>query len=161
FVTQHMPPLFTAALADQIARHSNRPCREAVDGEKVAPGMVYIAPGGYHMLVRIIAGSTLIQLTQTPPVNSCRPSADPMFASISHVYGRNTLGIVLTGIGTDGCQGARAILDHGGSVIAQDKASSVVYGMPKTVAEAGLCEAIVPIGEMANSMARRCGLRYA
>ena len=161
FVTQHMPPLFTAALADQIARHSNRPCREAVDGEKVAPGIVYIAPGGYHMLVRIIAGSTLIQLTQTPPVNSCRPSADPMFASISHVYGRNTLGIVLTGIGTDGCQGARAILDHGGSVIAQDKASSVVYGMPKTVAEAGLCEAIVPIGEMANSVARRCGLRYA
>lgn len=161
FVTQHMPPVFTAALAEQIARYSNRPCREAVDGEKVAAGVIYIAPGGYHMLVRAAGESTMIQLTQTPPVNSCRPSADPMFASISHVYGRHTLGIVLTGIGTDGCQGARAVVDNGGSIIAQDKASSVVYGMPKTVAESGLCEAIVAIDQMASTIVRRCGLRHA
>jgi two-component system, chemotaxis family, protein-glutamate methylesterase/glutaminase len=161
FVTQHMPPVFTTALAEQISRNCQFTCREAIDGEKVAAGIIYIAPGGHHMLTRVIAGSTVIQLTQTAPINSCRPSADPMFASISHVYGRNTLGVVLTGIGADGCQGARAIVDNGGSIIAQDKATSVVYGMPKAVADAGLCEAIVPIEQMASSIIRRCGLRYA
>ncbi|MDX2095414.1 MAG: chemotaxis response regulator protein-glutamate methylesterase [Alphaproteobacteria bacterium] len=159
FITQHMPPVFTTALAEHITRHAGRLCREAVDGEKVAAGMIYLAPGGYHLLVRQTGQETTLALTQDPPVNSCRPSADPMFASISHAYGRNVLGLVLTGIGADGCQGARRIVENGGSVIAQDKASSVVYGMPRSVAEAGLCEAVVPLDRMADHLMRRCSLR--
>ena len=157
FITQHMPPIFTVALAEHIARAGNRLCREAIDGEVVEAGMTYIAPGGYHMLVKKQGDRTIIQLTQDPPVNSCRPSADPMFASISSVYGRNTLGLVLTGIGTDGAEGARVVFDNGGSVFAQNQETCVVYGMPKATVALGVCEAILPLDEIASKLIFRCG----
>jgi two-component system chemotaxis response regulator CheB len=159
FITQHMPALFTQALAERISQDGDRPCIEGVDGDVVKAGMTYIAPGGYHMLIRRKGDNAFIQLTQDQPVNSCRPSADPMFASISEAYGRNVIGVVLTGIGNDGAEGAKVIAHNGGSVFAQDRATSVVYGMPKTVAEAGVCEAILPIDDMAKKLIQRAGGR--
>ena len=158
FITQHMPPVFTAALADQISQISHRLCVEGMDGQMPQPGVAYLAPGGYHMVLTQRAGKTVIRLTQDPPVNSCRPSADPMFASISQIYGENVLAVVLTGIGNDGAQGAKVIQTAGGSVIAQDQETSAVYGMPRSVAELGVCEAILPIGRIAPYVVDRCKL---
>lgn len=157
FITQHMPPLFTATLAERIAEHGGRLCKEGESGEVVRAGVAYVAPGGQHMVVRAKGGKHIIELTQDAPVNSCRPSADPMFASISHAYGANVLAVVLTGIGTDGAQGAREIEANGGSVFAQDQASSVVYGMPKAAAKLGVCEGIFPLDAMAAQIIKRCG----
>ena len=151
-----MPPVFTTSLAEHIAAHGARPCKEGESGEVIRAGMVYVAPGGYHMLVRPNGTEKIIELTQTPPINSCRPSADPMFSSISHSYGTHVLAIVLTGIGRDGAEGARTIEANGGSVIAQDRETSAVYGMPKSVAEMGVCEAILSINAMADYILERC-----
>ncbi len=156
FITQHMPPIFTTAFANHIRMHVNRPCKEAEHDETVTPGMVYLAPGGFHMLVKKQGERVVIKLSEHAPVNSCRPSADPMFASISDVYGENMLALVLTGIGNDGANGGRTVFDNGGSVIAQDRASSVVYGMPKCVAALGVCEAILPLNEISDQLLRRC-----
>ncbi|MFZ4542218.1 MAG: CheB methylesterase domain-containing protein [Rickettsiales bacterium] len=157
FITQHMPPIFTAALAEHISLHGERPCKEGVDGEAVEHGMTYVAPGGFHMLVRKEGDKMTLKLTQDPPVNSCRPSADPMFDSISKAYGRNVLGLVLTGIGADGAAGIRTIVENGGSVFAQDKETSVVYGMPRSAAETGMLESIQPLEQIPNYLIRRCG----
>jgi two-component system chemotaxis response regulator CheB len=150
FITQHMPPKFTVALAEQLARYAGRDCHEAIDGEAVKPGILYLAPGGHHLTVRIENKHPVIRLTQDAPVNSCRPSADPMFSSLSHIYGTALLAVVLTGIGNDGLMGARAVRANGGTVIAQDRATSAVYGMPRMVAEADICEAVLPLGDIAS-----------
>ncbi len=155
FITQHMPPVFTASLAEHIAQYGERKCREAVHGERALPGVVYVAPGGHHLTVRGTAAHAQIHVTNDAPVNSCRPAADPMFASLSHVYGKGLLAVVLTGIGQDGLNGARVIVDQGGAVLAQDKASSVVFGMPRAVAEAGLCEAILPPNALVREILAR------
>lgn len=156
FITQHMPPVFTTALAKHLAHYGERSCKEAEDGEDVEPGMVYVAPGDQHLIIRKHGSKIVTHLTKDNPVNSCRPAADPMFASASNVYGPQLLAVVLTGIGNDGTQGARVVVEQGGAVIAQDKASSVVYGMPRSVAEAGLCESILPLADLPAEILKRC-----
>jgi len=151
-LTQHMPPTFTALLGEKLARIANIEGGEAVDGEEIIAGRLYVAPGGYHMLVASENGKRIIRLNQKPPINHCRPAVDPMFESIAEHYGNSTLATVLTGMGSDGANGAVAIAHTGGTVYAQDEASSVVWGMPGATAAAGACTALVPINDMANKL---------
>ncbi len=157
-ITQHMPATFTAILADHISRQCKVACAEAKNGEPVVNGRVYLAPGDYHMLVVSEGTTRKIRLTQDPPVNFCRPAADPMLASLAKVYGRGVLALVLTGMGQDGRDGCKAVVDAGGSVMAQDEATSVVWGMPGAVATAGLASqvlAVTEIGPAALRLAQR------
>lgn len=148
-LTQHMPPTFTAILADNIARSSGRACTEAKDGELVSPGRIYVAPGNFHMTVARDGNDTRIQLNQDAPENFCRPSVDPMLRSMVKVWGGSLLTVILTGMGQDGLKGCRTVAEAGGTVIAQDEASSVVWGMPGAVANDGLCTAVKPVDELA------------
>jgi len=157
FVTQHMPPVFTQLLADNIAIGARLPCREAVDGEEVKGRTIHIAPGNYHMTVVIDGPHKRIRLTRDAPVNFCRPSADPMLESLSTAYQGRVLAMVLTGMGSDGLQGCRKLAAAGGEIYAQDEASSVVWGMPGAVAQAALCTRILPLADMAAAV-RRCAL---
>ncbi|NQV83878.1 MAG: chemotaxis-specific protein-glutamate methyltransferase CheB [Rhodospirillales bacterium] len=155
-IAQHMPPVFTGALAQNIARTSGRPCAEGIDGEYLKPGHVYVAPGDYHMLLERAGGGVCIRVNQETRENYCRPSAEPLFRSAAKIYGPTTLGLVLTGMGNDGAVGAKAITQAGGTIIAQDQKTCVVWGMPGTVAKAGLCSAVLGLGEIAaylNSVA--------
>lgn len=147
-VTQHMPPTFTAILADNIARASGRPCAEAKDGEPVVAGRIYVAPGNFHMMAVRDADAVRIRLTQDPPENFCRPSVDPMLRSMVEVWGSSLLTVILTGMGHDGLDGCRAVVAAGGIVVAQDEASSVVWGMPGAVANDGLCSVVKPIEDL-------------
>lgn len=144
-ITQHMPPMFTAILAGHLSAASPFPAVEGADGMPARNGHIYIAPGDYHMTVRRRAGSPVLGLDQRPPENYCRPAVDPMFRSVAEIYGPAALAVVLTGMGHDGREGGRAVLKAGGSVIAQDERSSVVWGMPGAIAEAGLACAIEPL----------------
>lgn len=155
FVTQHMPPMFTSILADNIARHSGMTCREAAHGEKVEPSTVYVAPGNYHMTVQKTAAGVTIALNQEPPENFCRPSVDPMLRSMVDVYGGRILSVIFTGMGADGQKGCQKLVEAGGVVYAQDEATSVVWGMPGAVAMAGLCTQVLPLGLMAGAV-REC-----
>ncbi len=149
FITQHMPATFTTLLAEHIDKVSPLSCSEAKDGEPVVGGHIYVAPGDYHMeIVREGAGQ-IIQLNQNPPENFCRPAVDPMLRSLSTVFGPRLFVIILTGMGSDGCKGSEKVVAGGGTVIAQDEASSVVWGMPGAVATAGLCTAVMPLLEIA------------
>ncbi|WP_245956940.1 protein-glutamate methylesterase/protein-glutamine glutaminase [Aestuariispira insulae] len=153
FITQHMPPTFTTILAEHVTKASGRVAKEAVDGEVVQSGRVYIAPGDYHMLVKAEGGQKKIHLTQDPPENFCRPAVDPMLRSIVSAYGGNkVLTIILTGMGADGCAGAKVVVDAGGRVLAQDEETSVVWGMPGAVANAGLCSDILPINDIGSKI---------
>ena len=156
-ITQHMPATFTTILAEHLARVSGRTTREALDGEPITAGTIYIAPGGRHMLVARRNGAPTIALDDGPQVNFCRPSVDPLFSSAAQVYGSTSLAVVLTGMGSDGTRGAQAVAAAGGSVIAQDEATSVVWGMPGSVAHAGVCSAVLPIGEIASKVASLFG----
>jgi two-component system chemotaxis response regulator CheB len=156
FVTQHMPALFTTVLAEHIAAASGFPASEGKDGQVVKPGHIYVAPGDYHMLVARAGKEIVLRVNQDPPVNFCRPAADPMFRSIGEVYGKHVLAAVLTGMGRDGADGAEAIATHGGMVIAQDEETSVVYGMPRVAAERGVCSKILPIQKIAAFILRNC-----
>ncbi|HEX7006328.1 MAG TPA: chemotaxis response regulator protein-glutamate methylesterase [Alphaproteobacteria bacterium] len=149
-ITQHMPPTFTTILAEHLATVGKRPCAEAVDGEPVKEGRVYVAPGNFHMTVEAAAGGACIRLTQDPPENYCRPAVDPMLRSLAKVYGGQVLAAILTGMGHDGLKGSQAVTAAGGSVIAQDEATSVVWGMPRAVAVGGLCTAVLPVTEIAG-----------
>ena len=148
-IVQHMPRTFTTILAEHLTRACGRPVGEAVDGEPVRAGRVYVAPGGRHMRVMRRNGAPTIALDDGPAVNFCKPAVDPLFASAAEVWGTRNLAIVLTGMGSDGAGGAGEIVAAGGCVIAQDEASSVVWGMPRAVAQAGLCSAVLPLQEIA------------
>jgi two-component system chemotaxis response regulator CheB len=148
-ITQHMPATFTTILAGHLARSSGRPVHEAVDGEPVRAGQVYLAPGGRHMGVERRDGTAVIALDDGPPIHHCKPAVDPLFSSAARIWGSWVLGVILTGMGSDGCAGAGDIVAAGGSVIAQDEASSVVFGMPAAVADAGLCSAILDLRAIA------------
>src|SRR5262249_43075001 len=130
------------------ARSTRWPAAEAVDGEIVRPGRVYVAPGDFHMLVESAGTDRVIRLNKAPPENFCRPSVDPMLRSLAQIYGRRLLCVILTGMGHDGRKGGEAVVAAGGSVVAQDEASSVVWGMPGAVANAGLCSAVLPLVEI-------------
>jgi two-component system, chemotaxis family, protein-glutamate methylesterase/glutaminase len=157
-ITQHMPPTFTTILAEHLARASGFSAREAQDGEPVAPGTIYLAPGGRHMRVERQDGPKIV-VDDGPPLHYCKPAVDPLFASAAEVWGNGALALILTGMGHDGTDGARAIVTAGGSVIAQDEATSVVWGMPGSAAHAGLCAAVLPLPEIAPAVLRLCGSR--
>ncbi len=147
-ITQHMPATFTAILAEHLARASGMKCAEAIDGEPLRGRQIYVAPGGFHMIVEAKDTENLVRLTTTPPESFCRPAVDPMLRSIAETFGALALVIILTGMGQDGLQGCKAVTAAGGTVIAQDQATSVVWGMPGVVATAGLCSAVLPIAEI-------------
>ncbi|MCU0838531.1 MAG: chemotaxis response regulator protein-glutamate methylesterase [Rhodospirillales bacterium] len=151
-ITQHMPPKFTAILADHIRQQTGRDTAEAVDGEALVTGRIYVAPGDRHLRVLNHEAGRVLRLGDDPPQNFCRPAVDPMFHSLAHVFGPRLLAVVLTGMGSDGLKGAQAIVNAGGTVVAQDEASSVVWGMPGAVAMAGLCSAVEPITRLAAAL---------
>jgi two-component system chemotaxis response regulator CheB len=154
-ITQHMPPMFTTVLAEHLSRAGGRGAHEAEHGEPVLAGGIYVAPGGRHMRVARGSGGTVrIEIGDDVPINFCKPSVDALFSSAAAVWGANSLAVVLTGMGSDGAHGAADIVAAGGSVIAQDEATSVVWGMPRAVAQAGLCSSILPLDKIAPKIIR-------
>jgi len=155
FITQHMPATFTMILAEHISRSTGWVAAEGVDGEIVRANRVYVAPGDFHMLVEAApGGDKIIKLSKAPAENFCRPSVDPMLRSLAQAYGRRLLTVILTGMGHDGLHGGEAVREAGGTMVAQDEATSVVWGMPGAVATAGLCSAVLPIGEIGPHIAK-------
>jgi two-component system, chemotaxis family, protein-glutamate methylesterase/glutaminase len=153
-ITQHMPPTFTTILAEHLARSSQRPAHEGIDGEIVKAGTIYLAPGGRHMRVVRHGAEAAIALDDGMPVNFCKPAVDPLFTSAIDVWQGGVLAVVLTGMGSDGMRGGKEIVAAGGSVIAQDEASSVVWGMPGAAANAGICAAVLPLNQIAQKLVR-------
>ncbi len=154
FITQHMPPTFTMILAEHVGQAAGMPAAEGQNGEEVQPGRIYVAPGDFHMTVVNEGGRKQIKLLKTPAENFCRPSVDPMLRGIAATYGNAVLMVMLTGMGSDGLRGSEAVVTAGGQVIAQDEASSVVWGMPGAVAAAGLCSAVLPLLELPSRVRR-------
>ncbi len=154
FITQHMPAKFTQLLADSLDALSGRPTQEATDGMPVRSGNAYVAPGGFHLCIRHSNAGPVLQTVDTPPENFCKPAVDPMLRSLIDVYGRRLFVIILTGMGSDGLIGGRQVVENGGALIAQDQDSSVVWGMPGAVAEAGLCSFVGPLDELAVTINR-------
>ena len=154
FITQHMPATFTAILAEHIQRVSGVECAEGRDHERVTPNRIYLAPGEYHMVIDGDSRGPFIRINQDPPENYCRPAVDPMFRSIAKLYGVKALSVVLTGMGKDGKLGGQAIIDAGGTVIAQDEPTSVVWGMPGAAATAGICSAVLPLDRIAPKITK-------
>lgn len=148
FITQHMPATFTKILAEHIRSRTGWECGEGVDGEVVQGGRIYLAPGDNHMVVVKEGNVRKIRLNQDAPENFCRPAVDPMLRSLVKAYGSKLTVAILTGMGHDGREGGRHVVEAGGQIIAQDEASSVVWGMPGAVAEAGLCTALLPLTEI-------------
>lgn len=153
-ITQHMPPTFTAILAEHLARVAKCPVHEGIDGEAIHSGSVYLAPGGKHMSVARRDGTAVIAIDDGPLVNFCKPAVDPLFSTAAGVWGPKVMALVLTGMGHDGLDGAKDIVAAGGGVMAQDEATSVVWGMPGQVAMAGLCSAVLPVNEIAPRLSR-------
>jgi two-component system, chemotaxis family, protein-glutamate methylesterase/glutaminase len=152
-IVQHMPPKFTQSFAESLGRLACGTVVEARDGQVVGIQTTYIAPGGQHLLVRQDQGRLLTAVNQLPPENGCRPSADVLFRSIAAAFQGNVVALVLTGMGRDGTAGAGAIKRVGGYVIAQDEATSVVWGMPGSVVAAGLADETLPLSDMAAAVA--------
>jgi len=147
-ITQHMPPTFTKILAEHIAQQSGIPTLEGADGMPLENGKIYVAPGGIHMKIAREGGKLCIRLDNGPPENFCKPSVDPMFRSVIDLFGSKVLGVILTGMGSDGLGGGKLLVEKGGRLIAQDEASSVVWGMPGAVAKAGLCSEVLPLNNI-------------
>ena len=154
-IVQHMPPMFTKLLADRLDARSGLHILEGTQGAVLEPGLAYVAPGGYHMEVRRRGTRVVVNLNQDAPENSCRPAADVLFRSVASVYGNRALGVVLTGMGSDGLRGCEQIRDAGGRVLAQDEATSVIWGMPGYVTEAGLADRILPLAAIAPELCRQ------
>lgn len=153
-IVQHMPPVFTAMLSERLNGLSKVTVSEAVDGERALPGHAYIAPGGKHLAVKRDGGGFQFALNEDPPENSCRPAVDVLFRTAAVATDGHLLGVILTGMGSDGLIGSRAIQEAGGEVIAQDEASSVVWGMPGYVVREGIAQAR-PLEDMALAIASR------
>jgi len=159
-IVQHMPELFTKLFAQRLDGHCRLRAREAAEGDAVRAGTIYIARGNWHM--EVLAASRLgqpptLHLNQGPLENHCRPAVDALFRSVAAVYGSGVLALVLTGMGSDGLIGCRAIREHGGSVLAQDEASSTVWGMPGAVANAGLAHSVLPLHGIVPEILRIAG----
>jgi two-component system chemotaxis response regulator CheB len=157
-VTQHLPPAFMPHFARQLTSASGCETVLAEEGTPVEPGRILIAPGDAHLTVGKQAGRLIVRLDRSPSASGCMPSVDPMFASLADEIGDRTLGVVLTGMGRDGAQGAARVVAAGGSILAQDEASSAVWGMPRAVIEAGLAAAVLPPHELAELIGSRLGL---
>ncbi len=154
-VVQHMPPVFTRLLAERLDATSPLSIREASGGEVLEPGVVYIAPGDHHLVVGRVGDRVVTALDDGPPENSCRPAVDVLFRSVAAAFGDRALAVVLTGMGADGQRGAEHLVDAGAEVLAQDEATSVVWGMPGAVARAGLASAVVGLTEVGPSISAR------
>ncbi|HEU5450297.1 MAG TPA: chemotaxis response regulator protein-glutamate methylesterase, partial [Acidimicrobiia bacterium] len=154
-IVQHMPPVFTRMLANRLNGRCALKVIEAEGGELLIPGRVHIAAGGQHLALVRQGTSVVTVATDDPPENSCRPAVDVLFRSVANLYGSGALSVVLTGMGQDGLRGAEAIRVAGGQVLAQDEASSVVWGMPGFVARAGLADAVLPLDALAAEIGRR------
>jgi two-component system chemotaxis response regulator CheB len=154
-IVQHMPPLFTAMLAERLTAHSQVPCHEGADGQVIERGHAYIAPGGRHMEVQRPGIRPVLRLHDGPPENSCRPAVDVLFRSVAAVYGGAVLGVVMTGMGRDGLRGCEILHENRGHIVVQDEATSVVWSMPGCVAKAGYADKIVPLNQIAGEISRR------
>jgi len=154
-IVQHMPPLFTHLLAVRLNSQSRLTVREAEAGKCLVPGEVWIAPGDYHMIVSRRGGRVVLNLNQEPAENSCRPAVDVLFRSVAQVYGRTSLAIVLTGMGSDGARGAVQIREAGGEVFVQDEATSVVWGMPGAVVSVGAADKVCQLSDISQEVVRR------
>jgi two-component system chemotaxis response regulator CheB len=156
-IVQHMPPLFTRSLADDLNRRCPLDVCEAAEGQRVGPGHVLIAPGGKQMRVEARGDVRTVQITEDPPENSCRPSVDYLFRSVARTYGPNALAVIMTGMGNDGSAGCRLLKQQGALVMAQDQASCVVYGMPREPIEQGLADVVAPLDRIAGEIVRLVG----
>ena len=156
-VVQHMPPLFTRLLAERLHSACRLPVEEAGNGDPVEAGKILIAPGDFHLKVASNGGGVRVFLDQSPPQNSCRPAVDALFASIGEVYGGAVIAAILTGMGQDGLHGAEILKAQGASVLAQDEASSVVWGMPGAVVNAGLADRVLPLDQVVPEILRIAG----
>ncbi|MEQ1502433.1 MAG: chemotaxis-specific protein-glutamate methyltransferase CheB [Myxococcota bacterium] len=154
-IVQHMPPVFTAMFAERLSANLRTRVTEATDGAPLPPGAIVVAPGDHHLAVEARDGGFVARVTRGPHVNSCRPAVDVLFASAAEVARGGAVGVILTGLGRDGCAGAQRLVDLGGTMIAQDEASSVVWGMPGAVVRAGLAHRIVPLSEVASTVLAR------
>jgi two-component system chemotaxis response regulator CheB len=154
FIVQHMPPLFTQLLAERLNSLTPLSVQEGADGEAPAPGHIYVAPGDRHMRLLNSARGPTIALDQGPPLNSCRPAADALFSSLADVYGPAVVAAVLTGMGHDGMSGAQQLAARGAYILAQDEATSVVWGMPGAVVGAGVANEILPLDEVVPAILR-------
>ncbi len=154
-LVQHMPPMFTRLLADRLSAQHPVKVEEGRAGGVLRPGHAWIAPGDYHMIVARDGVQVRVVLHQDPPENSCRPAADVLFRSVAQTFGPATLAVILTGMGQDGLRGCEAINAVGGQIVAQDEASSVVWGMPGFVARAGLADRVLPLHLIAPEIVRR------
>lgn len=153
-ITQHMPPTFTAILAEHITKSSGKTCKEADHDEVLLPDHLYVAPGGKHLTLARESVDLIAKLDDRPPINFCKPAVDPLFESAAALFKGSTLGVILTGMGSDGRDGGAAIADAGGNIIAQDKETSVVWGMPGAAAEAGVCAAVLPLAQIGPRIVR-------
>jgi two-component system chemotaxis response regulator CheB len=151
-LVQHMPPVFTRLFAQRLDLKSKLHVHEAVDGEALVAGSVYVAPGDFHLTVERRGTTVCAVLTQTAPENFCRPAADVLFRSVAKVYGGSALALVLTGMGHDGAKGAEDLIAAGSRILIQDEATSVVWGMPGAVARAGLAERVLPLSDIAPAV---------
>jgi two-component system chemotaxis response regulator CheB len=151
-VVQHMPSVFTASLAAQLRTRLERPVREAVHGEIPVAGTVFIAPGGQHLRLARSEGQIRMLLDDSPPVKFCRPSVDVTFSDAAHMYGASAVGVVLTGMGNDGLAGAQLLHQAGATIIAQDEATSVVWGMPGAVCREGLAQHVMPVDQIGGAI---------
>lgn len=154
-VVQHMPPTFTRLLAERLASRSAIAVQEGIGDTTACPGQAWIAPGNFHMTLKRSAMGARLDLNQNQPENSCRPSVDVLFRSVADVYGANALAVVMTGMGSDGVNGAQRIRERGGEVIIQDEASSVVWGMPGLVHASGHADAVYPLDQLGQEITRR------
>ena len=154
-IVQHMPPMFTKLLAERLTSKCQIRVDEAFAGALLEPGRAWIAPGNFHAIVERDGKVVRIGINQEPPENSCRPSVDVLFRSIAQVYGAKALAVVLTGMGQDGLRGCEYIREVGGQILVQDRASSVVWGMPSFVANAGLADRVVSLDQMAGEIISR------
>jgi len=158
-IVQHMPPTFTRFLAERLTAGSSLLVREAIPSAMLQPGLVWIAPGDFHMSLYRDESSVNIRTFQAPPENSCRPSVDVLFRSVAEVFAHNTLAVVMTGMGQDGLRGCEHIKEAGGRIIVQDEATSIVWGMPGYVAKAGLADSVLPLCDIAGEIVRRVNRR--
>lgn len=154
-MVQHMPPMFTAMLAERLTARSALPVREGRDGQILQPGHAYLAPGGRHMEIQRRQEQVVLRLHDGPPVNSCRPAVDVLFRSVVAVYGGSVLGVILTGMGQDGLLGCQLIRESGGQIVVQDQATSVVWGMPGSVANAGYADKVVALDQIRLEIVQR------
>jgi two-component system, chemotaxis family, protein-glutamate methylesterase/glutaminase len=151
-VVQHMPPIFTAVFAEHLGTQTGLQAAEGSDGDILQPGRIYVAPGGKHMGLRREKGGIVIRLDDGPPVNFCKPAVDVLFNDTASLFGASTLAVVLTGMGSDGTHGARAIGEAGGVILVQDEATSTVWGMPGSIAKAGLAHEVLSLQAVAPAV---------